>query len=264
MVVQEQIGSAVNSMISALTSAGPEILQTVTSRNERRLQAPGGPISPNAQTGSPHHQGRALDIVLFNGTDERLIADNLIQRFLAGQSAIGWEYMAYNRQCWSDKGTPAPLIWTKEKGETSGMREAYVYEHHTHIHIQWSKDKKNIDYSAQILAALKDLRVAPAELAWPMGWWRVWDGGTWCYFLGPNGVAMSSKTLPANTRTPPAKAHNTGTWTYSSPTTLVITWKQVAGARMPCKETFWNAGEGCAQMNANSNLYSPLVARRIA
>jgi hypothetical protein len=103
-----------------------------------------------------------------------------------------------------------------------------------------------------------------SELAWPMGWWRVWDGGTWYYYLGPNGVAMSSKAAPFNTRTPPGKAHNTGTWVHSAPKSLVITWKQVAGAAMPCKETFWNATEGCEQMNANSNLYSPLVATQLA
>lgn len=102
-----------------------------------------------------------------------------------------------------------------------------------------------------------------AELAWPMGWWRVWDGGTWYYYLGPNGVAMSSRTAPFNTRTAPAKAHNTGTWAYSPPKSLVVRWKQVAGAPKPCEETFYNAGEGCSQMNANSNLYSPLVATRM-
>jgi hypothetical protein len=104
-----------------------------------------------------------------------------------------------------------------------------------------------------------------AELAWPAGWWRVWDGGTWYYYLGPDGAAMSSKTPPFNTRKPPAKAqtHNTGTWASSPPNTLVVTWKQVTGAPMPCQETFYNASDGCAQMNANSNLYSPLVATQI-
>jgi hypothetical protein len=102
-----------------------------------------------------------------------------------------------------------------------------------------------------------------AELAWPMGWWRVWDGGTWYYYLGPDNVVMSSKSSPFNTRTRPAHAHNTGNWVYTAPKTLVITWKQVAGAPKPCVETFYNAGEGCEQMNATSNLYSPLVATRM-
>lgn len=110
------------------------------------------------------------------------------------------------------------------------------------------------------------VRIAGAgsqEMDWPMGWWRVWDGGTWYYWLGPNGVAMSSKSAPFNTRNPPGKAHNTGTWTRSSPKTITVTWKQVQGAPKPCVETFYNAEDGCKQMNATSNLYSPLVATRL-
>ena len=99
-----------------------------------------------------------------------------------------------------------------------------------------------------------------AEMPWPMGWWRVSDGKIWYYYLGPGGVAKSSKTPPYNTRTPPAKAHNSGTWTHTAPKTLVITWNQVAGAPKPCQETFSNANEGCKAMNATSNLYGPLVA----
>ena len=102
-----------------------------------------------------------------------------------------------------------------------------------------------------------------AELDWPAGWWRVWDGGTWYYYLAPNGVAMSTKAAPFNTRTPPARAHNKGEWLYSAPRTLTIVWNQVAGAPQPCRETFWNAADQCEQMNANSNLYSPLVATRL-
>jgi hypothetical protein len=115
--------------------------------------------------------------------------------------------------------------------------------------------------------AFVEWRVAPlpgAELEWPMGWWRVWDGNNWYYYLGPNGVAMSTKTPPYNTRKPPANPHNTGVWAYYAPRTLVVTWKLVSGAPMPCQETFYNADDGCAQMNANSNLYSPLVATQIA
>ena len=98
-------------------------------------------------------------------------------------------------------------------------------------------------------------------LPWPLGWWHIWDGNNWYYYFAPKGVVMSSKQLPYNTRRPPAHAHNTGVWSHSPPNTLVVTWKQVAGAPKPCMETFYNAGEGCAQMNANSNLYSPLVAK---
>jgi hypothetical protein len=98
---------------------------------------------------------------------------------------------------------------------------------------------------------------------WPLGWWKVWDGNTWYYYFSADGVVRSSKTAPHNTRTPPAQAHNTGRYTYSPPNTLVVTWNQVAGAPKPCQETFYNAASGCGQMNATSNLYSPLVATRL-
>jgi hypothetical protein len=98
---------------------------------------------------------------------------------------------------------------------------------------------------------------------WPLGWWRVWDGGTWYYYFADDGVVMSSRNSPFNTRTRPAKAHNTGRWSFSPPHTLVVTWKQVSGAPKPCVETFYNAQKGYDQMNATSNLYSPLVATRM-
>ncbi len=98
---------------------------------------------------------------------------------------------------------------------------------------------------------------------WPTGWWRVSDGGSpWYYYLGNGGIAMSSRTAQSPVAPPPAKPHNTGKWVFTDPNTLVITWKQVAGAPKPCEETFWNASRECKRMNANSNLYSPLVATR--
>jgi hypothetical protein len=102
---------------------------------------------------------------------------------------------------------------------------------------------------------------APA-LDWPLGWWKVWDGNTYFYYFAPNGVVKFTKTSPQNTRTPPKVANNVGTYTYSPPN-LVVTWTKVAGAPKACQETFYNATNGCEEMNARSNLYSPLVARRM-
>ncbi len=97
---------------------------------------------------------------------------------------------------------------------------------------------------------------------WPLGWWRVWDGNTYYYFFGPNGVVQSTKTVPSNTTTAPAHPSNTGHYSCNPPH-IVITWKLVAGAPKECVETFYNAAPGCQQMNATSNLYSPLVATRL-
>ena len=44
---------------------------------------------------------------------------------------------------------------------------------------------------------------------------------------------------------------------------LVVTWNRVGGAATACCETFYNAHASCRQMNANSNLYGPLVATRL-
>jgi hypothetical protein len=95
---------------------------------------------------------------------------------------------------------------------------------------------------------------------WPLGWWKVRDGNTYFYFFGPNGVVKSTKTSPPNTRMPPSHANNEGRYTNTAPNRLVITWNKVAGAATSCQETFYNAAAGCEEMNATSNLYSPLVA----
>jgi hypothetical protein len=111
------------------------------------------------------------------------------------------------------------------------------------------------------LVRLSGSTVAP-EPEWPFGWWKVWDGKTYYYFFGPNGVVQSTKTLPFNTRTAPAHPSNTGHYSCNPPQ-IVITWKLVPGAPTQCRETFYNAFPGCQQMNATSNLYSPLVATRM-
>ena len=92
----------------------------------------------------------------------------------------------------------------------------------------------------------------------------MWDGQTYFYFFGSNGVVKFTKTSPANTRTPPNRANNEGRYTYTPPNRLVVTWNKVAGASTNCQETFYNASSGCEQMNATSNLYSPLVATRLS
>lgn len=101
--------------------------------------------------------------------------------------------------------------------------------------------------------------IAPSN--WLLGWWKVWDGNYYYYFFSPGGSVQYTKSKPTNIINPPIRADNTGTYTYT-PNRLVLNWKQVPGAEAACQETFYNAVPGCRQMNANSNLYSPLVATR--
>lgn len=100
-----------------------------------------------------------------------------------------------------------------------------------------------------------------ATMMWLYGWWKVWDGNFYYYYFGPGGVVQYTKSRPSSTSGPPTHASNTGVYTYT-PNQLVIEWKRVIGAEEPCRETFYNAAPGCRQMNATSNLYSPLVAVR--
>jgi hypothetical protein len=97
---------------------------------------------------------------------------------------------------------------------------------------------------------------------WLNGWWKVWDGNTYWYYFGPNGVVKYTKARPQNFSAPPVIANNVGTYCCTAPSELVVTWNKVAGAATACRETFYNASTGCTQMNARSNLYSPLVASK--
>jgi len=98
-------------------------------------------------------------------------------------------------------------------------------------------------------------------LDWLHGWWKVWDTNYYYYFFGPGGVVQYIKSKPSNISRPPVRADNTGTYTHTA-NLLVIDWKQSPGAEFSCQEKFYNAAPGCRQMNATSNLYSPLVATR--
>ena len=99
-------------------------------------------------------------------------------------------------------------------------------------------------------------------LGWLNGWWEVWDGTYYYYFFRPSGIVQYTNAKPSNTSGPPKRADNSGRYTYTPPNELVITWNLVPGAEAACQETFYNAVAGCQQMNADSNLYSPLVATR--
>jgi hypothetical protein len=117
------------------------------------------------------------------------------------------------------------------------------------------------DGSPPVVGSSPSPAVGPT-LDWLNGWWKVWDGNTYYYFFGPGGVVEYTKAPPPNTSGPPQRATNHGRYTYTPPNQLVVTWNQVPGAEAACRETFYNAAPGCQQMNATSNLYSPLVATR--
>jgi len=117
------------------------------------------------------------------------------------------------------------------------------------------------DGSPPVVGSSPELSVGPI-LGWLNGWWKVWDGNVYYYFFGPGGLVQYTNSPPRDTSAPPQRAANNGRYTYSPPNKLVVSWNQVPGAEAACQETFYNAVSGCRQMNATSNLYSPLVATR--
>jgi hypothetical protein len=117
------------------------------------------------------------------------------------------------------------------------------------------------DGSPPVVGSAPAPSVGPT-LNWLNGWWKVWDGNTYYYFFGPGGVVQYTEIRPSDISGPPKRPENIGRYSYTPPSRLVITWNHVPGAAASCVETFYNALSGCQQMNATSNLYSPLVATR--
>lgn len=97
------------------------------------------------------------------------------------------------------------------------------------------------------------------ELRWLMGWWKVWDGGTYYYYFGSGGAVSYVKYVPAKSAPTPAYPVNRGHYAFEDGK-LVVTWNATGGA--VTRETFYNAFPGVTQMNANSNRFSPLVATK--
>lgn len=213
------------------------------------------PIARNLGIYNPGHddhgEGRALDIGLFvRKPDENEIAWGLINDVLKpNQPEIGWSYFIWDQWIWY------PDSRGRQKGGFKG-------DHTNHIHVSWSQvtsQKNSFPKADGAMGALLQNLEAVKLLK---GWWKVWDGNYYYYFFGSSGVVHYTKLKPSSTGGPPIHADNTGRYIFTSPNQLVIMWKQVPGAEVACEETFYNAVPGCRQMNAMSNLYSPLVATR--
>jgi hypothetical protein len=102
---------------------------------------------------------------------------------------------------------------------------------------------------------------AGPTLGWLNGWWKVWDGNNYYYYFGSAGNVVYIETKPT-TSAAPAFPKNRGTYFFDGAGQLVVRWNAIPGLG-PAIETFYNARQGATQMNANSNLYSPLVATKL-
>jgi hypothetical protein len=202
-----------------------------------------------------HGEGRALDIgLLVSKPDENEIAWGLIDSVLKpNQAELGWSYFIYDQWIW----------YSDHRGQQKG---GFKGDHTNHIHVSWSQAASQKGAFPGTDTAMGAVKGKIEAMSWLKGWWKVretvWDGSYYYYFFGPGGVVKYTKTKPSNIAVPLARADNTGRYTYASPSRLVITWNQVLGAEAACQETFDNAVSGCQQMDARSNLYSPLLATR--
>jgi hypothetical protein len=103
--------------------------------------------------------------------------------------------------------------------------------------------------------------LALPDMNWLYGWWKVWDGNDYFYFFEKAGTVVYIETTPTTSGTPPLPK-NFGTYSYVKHQ-LVVRWRALPGLEAAV-ETFYNATPGVTEMNANSNLYSPLVATRMS
>jgi hypothetical protein len=128
----------------ALRDQGPPVLKT-SWHGEERLQL--APDDKHQGETDPHKTGRAIDIVLDSQRPtEKMEGEILVQAFIDLKDEMQWEYLIYAQRAWDPLKTydqAIPRIADPRTYTTAWDRARY--EHVTHIHIQWSEGKKDLD-----------------------------------------------------------------------------------------------------------------------
>jgi hypothetical protein len=165
----------------ALREFGPPVLKTKWN-GEERLQL--SPDSRHQGETDPHKTGRAIDIVLdAQRPTEKMEGEILVQAFIDLSADMQWQYLIYAKRAWDPLKTyeqAIPRIANPRDYTTDWERARY--EHMTHIHIQWSDEKKDIDPSKETLVQrLQDDSWADSTLEdfsdQLVGAWNVQIGG---------------------------------------------------------------------------------------
>ncbi len=127
-----------------LRDYGPPVLKTSWNREDRLQLAP-----DNRHQGEtdPHKTGRAIDIVLDSQRPtEKMEGEILVQAFIDLSDDMQWEYLIYAKRAWDPlKAYDQPIPRIANPREYTTAWERARYEHITHIHIQWSEQKKDLD-----------------------------------------------------------------------------------------------------------------------
>ncbi len=130
----------------------------------------------------------------------------------------------------------------------------------------WSADKVKLykDYTRSNFDDAYAGVPAGQDLSWLLGWWEVWDGNYYWYYFDHGGRVVYIETKPHSASSPaPAAPHNKGSYAFTASGHLVCHWNPLQGLAATI-ETFYNARSGATSMNATSNQYSPLVAKRLS
>ena len=135
---------AATTTAEALRDNGPPVLKT-NWNGEGRLQL--APDDRHQGETDPHKTGRAIDIVLDSQRPtEKVEGEILVQAFIDLSDDMQWEYLIYAKRAWDPlKAYDQPIPRIADPRDYTTAWERARYEHITHIHIQWSEEKKDLD-----------------------------------------------------------------------------------------------------------------------
>lgn len=224
---QQPIGRAVNVLKDVLIDVGPPVLKTKfvygpkgKEVKENRFQFAGD--ENHSGEHDPHLEGRGVDVVLVaDRVAERAEAYDLVRLFLLLRETMRWSTMIYNKQEWGGSGSAKPRLYraiTTEEAATQKGKAQYSdakakWEHVSHIHIDWSYERRDLtEWEEAVRAAVRrhqtlddTIEKLPALLA---GTWKVvWgndDYTAYAKFDVGGGIGFSE--------TPTSKAFEVGRW----------------------------------------------------
>ncbi len=101
---------------------------------------------------------------------------------------------------------------------------------------------------------------------WLVGWWTVYDGSYYYYYFFKDGSVVYISEPPKTNWVPPKTIGNHGVVVKNDAVHgFTATWDIVKGETLPTIENFTPLGwTSQTEMNATSNKYSPIYARKIA
>ena len=97
---------------------------------------------------------------------------------------------------------------------------------------------------------------------WLQGWWTIYDGNYYYYYFYEDLTVSYIKTRPNPKWTPEKTVGNHGKMTILNDHSFKVVWQQL-GPPPATEETFTRLGwTSTTEMNADSNKYSPIYARK--